>query len=537
MNKNETITIYDTSLRDGAQTEGISFSAIAKIKLARQLDAFGIDYIEGGYAGSNEKDMEFFRQIRKEKLTHAKIVAFGATRRAHTKVRNDQYLASLIEAATPAVTLVGKASDFHVSEVLRTTERENLAMISDSIEFLKDHRKEVFLDAEHFFDGYKRNPEYSMKVLQAAVKAGSNGIVLCDTNGGCLPEEIFNITRAVVAAVTVPVGIHVHNDMGLAVANTLEAVRAGARQVQGTINGLGERCGNADLCSVVPALLLKMGYSSHKIAHLRDLRELSLLLDDLANQRHNPRSPYVGQSAFAHKAGPHVNAVNKNPRSFEHITPAAVGNSRRVLVSELSGSSNVLLKAIELGVGREKSVKEARGILHAMKSLEAKGYAYEAADASFRMLIQKVLKEHKSFFELEGFRVIVEKRGKNEPCLSEATIKVRVNDEIEQTAAEGDGPVNALDGALRKALLRFYPQIAKVFLTDFRVNILDPEESTAAKTRVLIESSDGEDSWGTVGVSGNIIEASWEALVDSVEYKLFREEEKKRKKRSVKKRR
>jgi len=407
-------------------------------------------------------------------------------------------------------------------------------MISDTISFLKDRGKEVFFDAEHFFDGYKDRPEFAMSTLRAAVAAGVDVVVLCDTNGGCLPHEIREITKNVVEVVPVPVGIHVHNDMGLAVANTLEAVRAGAVQVQGTVNGFGERCGNADLCSIVPALQLKLGVSCLKKGTLKELRELSLFVDDLVNIRHNTRAPYVGDSAFVHKAGPHVNAVQKNPRTFEHINPVLVGNERRTLVSELSGSSSVLLKAIELGVGREKSAKGARDVLGALKNLEARGYAFEAADASFRILIQKVLKEHKPFFDLEGFRVIVEKRGKNQPCVSEATIKVRVNGEVEQTAAEGDGPVNALDKALRKALIRFYPEIAKVFLTDFRVRILDPQEATAAKTRVLIESSDGQENWGTVGVSGNIIEASWEALVDSVEYKLFREEEKKRKGKSRK---
>jgi 2-isopropylmalate synthase len=401
-------------------------------------------------------------------------------------------------------------------------------MIADTIGFLKEHNREVFFDAEHFFDGYKENSDFAMGALKAAVGAGVDALVLCDTNGGCLPHEIYTITHEVAKAFKVPVGIHVHNDMGLAVGNTLEAVRAGAVHVQGTVNGYGERCGNADLCSILPALEFKMGKSCARKGALKELRELSLFADGLVNARSNPKAPYVGQSAFSHKAGPHVNAVQKNPRTFEHIDPELVGNERRMLISELSGGSSVLLKAIELGIGRSRAKKDVQEILAALKNLEAKGYAFEAADASFKILIQKVLEEHRSFFDLEGFRVIVEKRGKNAPCLSEATIKVRVKKEIEQTAAEGDGPVNALDGALRKALIRFYPEIAKVFLTDFKVSILDPQEATAAKTRVLIESSDGEETWGTVGVSGNIIEASWEALVDSVEYKLFKEEEKKK---------
>jgi len=523
------IFIYDTTLRDGAQGEGVSFSSAGKMSLAKRLDKFGVDYIEGGYAGSNQKDMDFFRDIRKENLTHAKIVAFGSTRRANTKVSSDPMVQSLIKAGTSVVTVVGKSWKLHVTDVLRTSTAENQAMIADTIGFLKDRKKEVFFDAEHFFDGYKEDQECAMSTLVAAISAGADGIVLCDTNGGCMPHEIFCITSNVAKALPVPVGIHVHNDMGLAVASSIEAVRAGATQVQGTINGYGERCGNTNLCTILPTLELKMGKTCVNKGSLAGLRELSLFVNDLVNARHDMRAPYVGQSAFVHKAGPHVNAVQKNPRTFEHVKPESVGNERRILVSELSGSSSVLLKAIELGVGREKSTRGARDVLSALKALESKGYAFEAADASFRMLVQKVLEEHKSFFQLEGFRVIVEKRGKNEPCMSEATIKVRVNNQIEQTAAEGDGPVNALDSALRKALVRFYPAIAKVFLTDFSVRILDPEEATAAKTRVLIESSDGEENWGTVGVSGNIIEASWEALVDSVEYKLFREEEKKRK--------
>lgn len=519
------ILIYDTTLRDGAQGEGISFSTAGKIRLAKRLDEFGFDYIEGGYAGSNRKDMDFFREIKKERLAHARIAAFGSTRRVKTRVQDDPYISSLIEAGTDVVTIFGKAWRLHVKDVLRTTIKENLAMISETVGFLKERGKEVFFDAEHFFDGYKDCPEFAFSAIEAAARAGADVIVLCDTNGGSLPDEIYTVTREVVKAVALPIGIHAHNDSGLAVANTLEAARAGATQAQGTINGFGERCGNANLCSIIPTLKLKMGKRCLRDGQLGKLRELSLFVDDLVNLRHDSRAPYVGESAFSHKGGPHVNAVQKNPMTFEHVRPELVGNERRVLVSELSGGSSVLLKAIELGVGRRESAEGVRDILKALKELESKGYAFESADASFRILIQKVLEKHKSFFELEGFRVIVEKRGKDEPCLSEATIKVRVNKDAEQTVADGDGPVNALDKALRKALTRFYPEIAKVFLTDFRVRILDPEEGTAAKTRVLIESSDGTDTWGTVGVSGNIIEASWEALVDSVEYQLFRKED------------
>lgn len=526
--KDTHVTIYDTTLRDGAQGEGVSFSASGKLMLARRLDEFGVDYIEGGYAGSNQKDMAFFRAIRKENLRHARIAAFGSTRRVRTAVQKDPLVRSLLDAETAVCTIYGKTWALHVRDVLRTTVRENRAMIADTVAYLKRHGRTVFFDAEHFFDGFKDNPDFALDCLRAAADAGVDGLVLCDTNGGTLPHEVHAFTSAVVHEFDLPVAIHAHNDGGLAVANSLEAVRAGARQVQGTVNGYGERCGNANLCSILPNLALKTKAGFHAGASLKQLRQLSLFVDDLVNLRPDVKAPYVGQSAFSHKGGPHVNAVKKNPRTFEHVRPEQVGNTRRILVSELAGGSNVLLKAIEVGLGRQASSKGAREVLQVLKHMESKGYAFEAADASFKILMQKVLKRHKSFFGLDGFRVIVEKRGQNEPCLSEATVKVRVADKIEQTVSEGDGPVNALDGALRKALVRFYPGIQDVALTDFRVRILDPEEATAARTRVLIESSDGRESWGTVGVSGNIIEASWEALVDSVEYKLFKEEEERR---------
>lgn len=526
------VYIYDTTLRDGAQAEGVAFSAGGKVKFARKLDQFGVDYIEGGYAGSNEKDMQFFRELKKAPLKHAKLVAFGSTRRAKTLVKKDGFVSSLLDAGTGTVCVVGKTSRLHVSDVLRTTTQENIAMVRDTISYLKHKGKEVFFDAEHFFDAFKDDSSYAMEVLNAAVASGADAVVLCDTNGGTLTNEIFGITKTVVDSIRVPIGIHVHDDMGLAVANSLEAVRAGASQVQGTMNGYGERCGNANLCSILPSLELKMGYSCVGRKSLKVLKEMSQFVSDLVNQRPDPRAPYVGRNAFSHKAGQHVNAVQKNPKSFEHVVPSSVGNERRMLVSELAGGSGVVLKAIELGLGRNESEQGVRDILKSLKELESRGYAYEAADASFKMLVQKVLKKHRSFFGLEGFRVIVEKRGKDEPCLSEATVKVRVDQDIEQTVADGDGPVNALDKALRKALVRFYPEVAKVFLTDFKVRILDPEEATAARTQVLIESSDGESSWGTVGVSGNIIEASWEALMDSVEYKLFQVEAKSKRNKS-----
>ena len=522
----EKVTLYDTTLRDGAQGADVSFSSAGKLKLARKLAEFGVDYIEGGYPGSNRKDMDFFSAVKSEENLRERVVAFGSTRRSGTGVAEDPGIQALLDAGTKTVTVFGKAWKLHVKDVLRCSPEENLAMIGDTVAFLKEKGKDVFFDAEHFFDGYREDPDDAMSAVQAAGKAGADLIVLCDTNGGTLPAEIYSVTRSVIDSLNVSVGIHTHDDAGVAVANAIEAVRAGAVQVQGTINGYGERCGNANLCTLIPNLALKMERISISADRMRTLRGLSLFADDILNRRHNAWAPYVGRNAFCHKGGPHVNAVEKNPATFEHVDPESVGNERRNLVSELSGGSSVLLKAIELGVGRKKSAEGAREILEALKDMESRGYAFEAADASFRILIQKVLKEHKPFFELEGFRVVVEKWGNDVPALSEATVKVRVGNEIEHTASEGGGPVEALDGALRKALKRFYPEIASVLLTDYKVSILDPDEATAAKTRVLIESSDGKASWGTVGVSENIIEASWEALVDSVEYKLFREEEK-----------
>jgi len=523
------IAIYDTTLRDGAQGEGISFSSAAKLRLAKRLDEFGVDYIEGGYAASNPKDMAFFQDIKKAKLTHARVAAFGSTRRANTLVTEDVGTKALIEADTSVVTIFGKSWRFHVKEVLRVSEDENRRMISDTVRFLKRHKKEVIYDAEHFFDGYKDSSEHALSTLKAAKEAGADMLVLCDTNGGTLPYDVHTMTQEVVKAFGSSVGIHTHNDSELAVANSIAAVCAGAVHVQGTINGYGERCGNANLCSIIPGLILKLGCDCLKKGSLKMLTDVSLFVDEMANVRPNPKAAYVGESAFAHKAGMHVDAIRKATQSFEHIEPESVGNERRILVSELSGASNVFLKAIEMGVSLDKSSPEVKEILRELERLEKNGYEFEAAEGSFKMLIQKVLKAHKPFFDLEGFRVIVEKRHKDEPCISEATIKLIVKGETELTVGEGDGPVDALNSALRQALTRFYPGINEVFLTDYRVRILDPEEATAAKTRVLIESSDGAKTWGTVGVSGNIIEASWEALVDSVEYKLFLDEEKKKK--------
>ncbi len=524
------VLIYDTTLRDGAQAEGISFTLPGKIAMARRLDDFGIDYIEGGFPGSNPKDIAFFEAFKNgaHTLRHARLVAFGSTRYAGVAPQDDQALRTLLDAETPCVTIFGKSWRLQVHDVLKTSLDENLAMIGDTIRFLKQHGRETFFDAEHFFDGYKDDPEYAMACLQAAADGGADALVLCDTNGGSLPHEVYAMTRKVCEAFPrYSVGVHAHNDAGLAVGNTLEAVRAGANQVQGTINGYGERSGNANLCTILPNLMLKLDRRAlRKADDLKGLRDLALFVDELVDIRHDGKAPYVGESAFSHKGGMHVNAVLKNPRSFEHIDPAQVGNRRRILVSEGSGVSSIRSKAAELGFDLSEMDAASRHILQAVKEMENKGYAFEAAEASFKILIQKMLKRHTPFFELEGFRVIIEKRGKQEPCLSEASIKVRVGDEIEHTVADGDGPVNALDGALRKALTRFFPSITNVTLSDFHVRILDPEEATAATTRVLIESTDGDETWRTVGVSPNIIEASWEALVDSVQYKLFREEEK-----------
>jgi 2-isopropylmalate synthase len=524
---NSLVKIYDTTLRDGTQGEGVSLSKADKIRIAERLDVFGMSYIEGGWPGSNPRDMAFFEEMRGRTLTHAKLAAFGSTRRAGVTPQADANLQRLLEAETPAVTIFGKSWLLHVSDVLRISPQENLDLIGDSCAYLKSEGREVIFDAEHFFDGYRGDAEYALKVLETAAANGASTVVLCDTNGGRLPSEIADICRLVRARLKpeVDLGIHCHNDINCAVASSLMAVEAGAVHVQGTVNGVGERCGNADLCSIIPALELKMARRCVRSGQLKHLCDLSKFAYDLSNLRPDTHQPYVGESAFAHKGGMHVNAVQKNPITFEHINPETVGNLRRILVSDLSGGSNIALKAAEHNLKLDHKGPEVKKIVSELKRLEAKGYEYEAANASFSLLLQKMLKKHTSFFNLEGFRVIVEKRGPDEPCLSEATIKVSVGGKTELAAAEGDGPVNALDSALRKALVPFFPDIAQVHLRDFKVRILEGQNGTAACTRVLIESSDGKDFWGTVGLSENIIEASWEALVDSVEYILFRNRE------------
>jgi 2-isopropylmalate synthase len=519
------IELYDTTLRDGSQGEGISFSVQDKLDIARKLDSMGIHYIEGGWPGSNPKDMEFFLQIKKAHLKNSKITAFGSTRRPHSAVAKDPNIKALLKARTKVITIFGKSWDLHVTDVLRTSLKENLEMIKDTISYLKSRKKgerprEVIYDAEHFFDGYQANPVYALKTLLVAQEAGCDVIVLCDTNGGTLTSRLTEIIKEIIPKVKVPLGIHTHNDNGMAVANSIAACQCGCQQVQGTINGYGERCGNADLCSIIPNLKLKLGLDCMSDKKLEDLTEIARFVAETANRALENSQPFVGKSAFAHKGGVHVNAVMKKPRTYEHIEPLKVGNKRRILISELSGQSNVLVKARELELDLEKGTPQTKKILRLVQDLEHRGYQFEAAEASFELLMKRALGKYKRFFELEGFKVLVEKKGKK--LISEATMKLKVGNISEHTAAEGDGPVNALDKALRKALRGFYPTLAQMHLSDFKVRVLNAEAGTAAKVRVLIQSQDSQDSWSTIGVHENIIEASWQALVDSVEYKLLK---------------
>jgi len=514
------VEIYDTTLRDGSQGEGINFSVMDKLRIAEKLDAFGIHYIEGGWPGSNPKDIEFFAEARRKKFKHARLAAFGSTRRKGVAVESDDQVRLLLEAHTPVVTIFGKTWLLHVTEVLRTTPDENLAMIGDTVRLLKDHGKFVIYDAEHALDGYKDDPEYALATWQAAEKAGADFVVLCDTNGGSLPGEVEAITAAARGKLTTRLGIHTHDDIGLGVANALAALEVGATHVQGTINGYGERTGNCNLTSVIPNVALKMKKRCLPGKSLAQLRELSQFVDEIANFRHDPRQPWVGQTAFAHKGGMHVNAVQKVARSFEHIDPALVGNRRRVLVSDLAGKSNIVMKAQELGFRVTNDTPELKTILVRIKELEHEGFEFEAAEASLALLISREL-QHKTLpFSVDGYHVSMRRDGPNSIC--EATVKVRVGKEAGHTVAEGDGPVNALDKALREALVRFYPRLKQVVLTDYKVRILESSTGTTARTRVLIQSTDGKEEWGTVGVDDNIIEASLQALVDSLEYALMR---------------
>ena len=516
------VTIYDTTLRDGTQGEGINLSLADKIRIAERLDLFGAHYIEGGWPGSNPKDIEFFQQAKSVKFNQAKLAAFGSTRKAGIAVEEDPQVRLLLESETPVVTIYGKTWLLHVTEVLRTTPEENLAMIADTVRFLKSHGREVIYDAEHAFDGFKDSPEYATQCLQAAAKAGADYVVLCDTNGGTLPSQVSEIMRILLPLISTKLGIHTHDDSGCGVANALAAIQEGALQVQGTINGFGERVGNCNLVSVIPNLQLKMGHTVVTPENLKKLRDLSLYVDEIANQRHNIRAPFVGTAAFAHKGGTHVNAINKIATSYEHITPELVGNSQRILVGELSGRTNVMLKARELKIDLDEKSAETKTILDQVKVLENKGYEFEAADASFELLIRKVLQKQKSFFDLQEYHVSFRRKSEHPLDACEATVKIEVNGETLYTVSEGDGPVNALDAALRAALVKFYPKIAEIRLTDYKVRILNSNAGTAAKTRVLIESSNGTQTWNTVGVSDNIIDASWLALTDSIEYYLIK---------------
>ena len=523
MSKLGPIKIYDTTLRDGSQAEDIAFSVEDKIRIAQKLDELGIHYIEGGWPGSNPKDLQFFQEIKTVPLSQAKMVAFGSTCRAGTSPENDPNIQALIEAGTKVVTIFGKSWDIHPLEALNISLDQNLEIIHQSVRFLKGRVSEVIFDGEHFFDGFKSNPQYALSTLKAAQDAKADWIILCDTNGGTLPDEMQSIIREVKKNIKSPLGIHTHNDTEMAVANTILAVKEGIRMVHGTINGYGERCGNANLCSIVPNLKLKMGIDCITDEQLRRIREVSRFVSELANLPHNKYLPYVGDSAFAHKGGVHVSAIRKSDATYEHVSPERVGNRQRVLISDLSGESNILYKAAEFKIDFKSKDPKVRKILDELKDLESEGFQFEGAEGSFEILIKKALGQHRRFFELMGFRVIVEKKTEEEAPLSEATIMVRVGDQVEHTAAVGNGPVNALDHAIRKALEKFYPELKEVKLLDYKVRILSTKDGTGAQTRVLIESGDGKSKWGTVGVSENIIQASWQALVDSIDYKLLKE--------------
>jgi len=515
------VFIYDTTLRDGSQTEGISFSVNDKFKIAQRLDQLGVHYIEGGWPGSNPKDKEFFKMAKDHAWRHARIAAFGSTRRAGIKAAQDFNLKELVKSQAPIITIFGKTWDLHVTDVIKTTLDENLAMIKDSVAFLKKKKRQVFYDAEHFFDGYKANPDYALQTLSAARDAGAECLILCDTNGGTLPEEVFEIIQAVREHIDTPLGIHCHNDLDLAVANSIAAIEAGCVQVQGTFNGLGERCGNTDLGTVIGILETKLEYKSIPSKNVKSLTETSYFLSEVSNTKLADNHPFVGHSAFAHKGGVHIDAVLKKPAAYEHIIPETVGNHRRFLTSELAGKMPIVMKAEQLNVRIDKKSPEAKKLLKELQIKEHAGYQFEAADASFELFIKRHLKHYKPFFKLEGFKVFNEKRFDGK-LFAEASIRISVNGQEKFSAADGDGPVNALDRALRQALEEFYPKLNEMHLRDFKVRVLDTKEGTAAKVRVLIESQDGKDSWTTIGVDENIIQASWEALTDSIEYKLLK---------------
>ena len=517
------LELYDTTLRDGNQGEGVAFSVEDKLLIINALDRLGLHYIEGGYPGSNPKDMEFFKSAKSLQLQQAEVVPFGSTRHPRYQPSEDPNLLALLDTGARTLTIFGKSWELHATDVLRVTAQENIELIESSVRFLVENGRAVIYDAEHFFDGYDDQPDYALQTLKAAARGGARCLVLCDTNGGRLPLEIQEGVRAVMAEIDLPVGIHTHNDAGVGVANTVLAVQAGAAHVQGTFNGYGERCGNANLASIIPTLKLKLGIDCISEEGLSQLTETSRLISELANLPHDERQPYVGSSAFAHKGGMHIDAVRKNSRTFEHIDPELVGNEQRILLSDQAGKSAILKKIERHYPNYDKNSPEVITLFDRLKEAENEGYQYEAADASFELLTRTLLDGYQPFFDLLGFRVIIEKV-KDHGIRSEATIKVMAPDgEVEHTAADGDGPVNALDSALRKALERFYPSLQDVHLTDYKVRVLDTQAGTGAKVRVLIEASDGREHWGTVGVSENIIQASWEALTDSLEYKLYKD--------------
>lgn len=519
------IKLYDTTLRDGAQSSGVSFSLEDKLKITQKLADIGIHYIEGGWPGSNPKDISFFKKVKTLKLGKSKVATFTSTRRAKVKAENDISLKRSLEAQVPVATIFGKSWKMHVTDILKTTTEENLKMIEESVRFFKKHKKEVIYDAEHFFDGFKDNPNYALKTLKAAVKGGADCLALCDTNGGTLPSEIASIITKVKKEIKCELGIHTHNDNGMAEANSIIAVENGATHIQGTINGIGERCGNANLITIIPNLQLKMGIESIPKKNLSQLTELSLFVYEIANLVPLSNLPFVGENAFAHKGGIHVDAIKKNPTSYEHIDPKLVGNRTRFSVSELSGKATIFLKAKEMGIQLNEKDRQIINLLNRLKELENDGYHFEAAEASLELLIKKSLKQYKKIFELKNFNVRVTNR--NKKLFSEAAMLVKVGEKEQDTKATGDGPVDALANALMKALIKFYPSLKELELIDYKVRIINPEEGTAAKTRVLIQFRDHKRFWSTVGVSTNIIEASWEALTDAIEYKLLKDREEK----------
>jgi 2-isopropylmalate synthase len=523
----EKVTVFDSTLRDGAQAEGVSFSVEDKIKIVKALDKLGVGYVEAGNPGSNPKDLEFFERIKEVSLANTKIAAFGSTRRRGISPSEDGNVRALLGAEVDTVAIFGKSWDFHVTDIINATLQENLEMIYDTISYLKEQGKEVVFDAEHFYDGYKNNPDYAIKTLEAAVKAGADCLCLCDTNGGTFPDDIYNITKLVADKFDTVIGVHAHNDCGMAVANSIMAVKAGARHVQGTMTGFGERCGNTNLSTVIPDLQLKLDYECIPPENMIELTHIAREVSEIANLKLNDREPFVGKTAFAHKGGMHIDGVNKNSKSFEHIEPTLVGNERKFLTSEVAGRTTILSMIQRIAPNIEKNSPETVKIIDKLKELEYEGYQFEGAEGGFELLIRKELGKYKPFFELETFKIIGEHPTDGSTQTATAMIKVSVDGKREITAAEGDGPVNALDKALRKALEVFYPDLSDVHLTDYKVRVLDSTSATASKVRVLIESSDGNDSWTTVGVSKDIIEASWIALVDSIEYKLIKDIEKK----------